>query len=224
MLPQVGLSPSPAPLQGRCWVGSGRTDVQSAPSLQVPKSWRERRHPGRVQGIFCLEIKGLALPKQQLSLRARRGHAAASGRFQTFGPRQHQHLPPEQETAAAPGEGCGSGEPSQAAKGTFPSRPPSCWVRASCSCSVALHNTGAFVSQLILQNVTFSSRFLCCWEVFLCLWQNVQCTRARGALGQQRMAQAARDRDMSTFTSSWHWLNGAQSLLERFPSFCSDVF
>lgn len=36
------------------------------------------------------------------------------------------------------GEGCGSREPSQAAKSTFPPRPPSCWVTASCSCSVAL--------------------------------------------------------------------------------------
>lgn len=29
-------------------------------------------------------------------------------------------------------------EPSRSTNGTFPPRPPSCWVRASCSCSVAL--------------------------------------------------------------------------------------
>lgn len=81
MLPQVGPSPSSAPLRGRCWVGSGRTDMQSTQSLHTPKSWRDRRDPGRARGIFWIKIKGLALPKQQLSLWARRGRRCSFGEF-----------------------------------------------------------------------------------------------------------------------------------------------
>lgn len=56
----------PAHPQPLCWVGRGRTGVQRAQSLHTPESWRERRNPGRVQGVLCVEIKGLALPEQQL--------------------------------------------------------------------------------------------------------------------------------------------------------------
>lgn len=125
----------PAHPQPLCWVGRGRTGVQRAQSLHTPESWRERRNPGRVQGVLCVEIKGLALPEQQLSLGAHRGRRSSFGEVSNLWAPSAPASPTREETAAAPGtalgregrrdvalgrEGCDSGEPSQVAKGSFP--------------------------------------------------------------------------------------------------------
>lgn len=121
MLPQVGPSPSPAPLLG----GQGQDRRAKSPiSAHSRVLEREEKSWQSAGGSLCRNQRfGFA-------------RAAASGRFQTFGPRQHQHLPPGRKQlrlqarlrggreggrdVALGREGCGSGEPSQVAKGSFP--------------------------------------------------------------------------------------------------------
>lgn len=160
VLLQVGPSPSSAPR-----VGSGRTDVPSAQSLHTPECWRERRNPDRLQGTCCIKIKGLALPQQQLSLRAHRGRCCG------FGEVLNLWVPSAPASPSRAGNSCSSstalgrdvapGSPLRQQRAHFhfhqghpgaglelPAAAPLCWLQTS-------RSTGAFISQLVLQNVSF---------------------------------------------------------------------
>ena len=109
-----GGSPSSAPPQGTCCAGNGRTDGHAkCPTAARSQVLERRRDPSQSAGAFLYKSQSLALQRLRCSLWARRGQrrAAASGSFKPFGPRQHRHRPPMQETAAAPrrgsAEGCG---------------------------------------------------------------------------------------------------------------------
>lgn len=105
--------------------------------------------------------------------------------------------------------GRGSREPSQAAKGTLPPGPPSCWVRASAAAPlqtprVAQHRSCYQPANSSKCEVLMIFMLLRTAPVPLA---SHPVHKGSGSTGAPEGGKAARGGDRSTSTSSWYWLN-----------------